>query len=323
MPLGKSLSNILGDYFGPDQVQLNNPIDENFSSAPVSGVQAIPIKLIQDNPFQTRTYFEEDKIASLARNIKENGLIQPIVVLRKVVQKKAAKENISTLKAKLNSLNADGTAVVEEPVSTKETIFILLAGERRLRACKSLGWNEILAMVKEENELSSDQQALLSAMENLQREDLSPIELANTLVMLMQTQKLDETGISELINRSQQYVKNHLRLLTLDPVVQKALIERQIGEGQARHLVGLTPELQQRILKVILEKSLTVKEIARLVQNLSESQNAAPLPFKSLGHKIPPETMKKFITLAESFPKARLRCLGDENKGKIVITWGE
>ena len=323
MPLGKSLSNILGDYFGPEQVQLNNPVDDNLSGHSSSGVQQILIKDIKANPFQTRTYFEEDKIASLAKNILENGLIQPIVVLRKIVQKKSSGENISSLKAKLNSLNADGTFKAEDNSTVSQTSYVLLAGERRLRACQSLGWTQILVMIKEEKDLTAGQQALLSAMENIQREDLSPIELANTIVMLIKTQKLDETGVSELINRSLQYVKNHLRLLTLDPQLQEALVRRELTEGQARHLVGLTPQMQLRILEVILAKSLTVKEIARLVQNLSGAQNAAPLPFKSQGHKLPPETMKKFISLAENFPKSKLRCIGDENKGKIVITWGD
>jgi ParB family chromosome partitioning protein len=338
VPLGKTLDNILDDYFGQNQVSLkpnsnfgtsdNQPqlgsstrqqipvqnlssqshgkpsaseqerqVEDDFNQQPQfqsqnnlnPEVREILIAAIELSPFQTRTVFEPEKITSLAKDIQDQGLIQPIVVLQKKV------------------------------TSSTQPEYVLLAGERRLRAVKTLGVNTILAVVKPEDGLTEKQQAMLSAMENLQREDLSPVELGQTFRMLMLTQQLDEDGLAGLLGTSSQYVKNYLRLLTLTKEVKQALLEKAIGEGQARYLVPLSPQEQVEILEVILAKDLTVKEIKTLIDSRKfEKQTPQPV---SKHHNLPPEIIHRADRFASQFPNAKLKCSGSQDKGKIVISW--
>lgn len=293
MALGKSLGNILGDYFGQESVTLGNQ-ESNFGKDTL--VTLLPIDSINPSPFQTRSIFEDNKINKLAASIKESGLIHPILVLKR------DKDSIDE--------SADGFE------------YTLLAGERRLRACKSLGFTEILCIIKPYNALSSKQQAMLAAVENLQREDLSPIELAGTFLMLMQTQNFDEQELADNLGHSLQYVKNYIRLLTLDQNVQQALLERKIGEGQARFLVGLDPNLQLKLLQRIITEELTVKEIAAITSQLKSTDTKPVLkPKLKTVTKFSPEIIVKAQKLAEIFPNAVLKCTGSEEEGKIVISW--
>jgi ParB family transcriptional regulator, chromosome partitioning protein len=302
MALGKSLGNILGDYFGDEIVNLNESTQEetiipvkvniatvNTSSA--SHIQTISIKNIQLSPFQTRRNFDVEKIESLAKSIKETGLIHPVIVLQKTQE--------------------DETKIAE---------YILIAGERRLKACQYLGAVEIMALIKKEEELNDSQHAMLTAMENLEREDLNPIELANTFIMLMQTQVLDEKGLAELLKSSVQYIKNYLRLLTLAEQVQDAISSGKIGEGQARQLVGLEVDKQLEMLDLIIQKDLTVREI---IEVLSHKPLKEANKFITKNHNINPEYFRRAQKLATFFPNSKLKCLGDDEKGKIVISWGE
>jgi ParB family transcriptional regulator, chromosome partitioning protein len=234
MALGKSLGNILGDYFGEDAVQLaeGEKIHVQIGQDEIEHISLENVKL---SPFQTRRMFDEEKINKLAQSIKKSGLIHPILVLKKSQSE-------------------------DKPAS-----YTLIAGERRLRALQHLGAEFVLAVVKKEENLSDSQHAMLTAMENLEREDLNPIELANTFIMLMQTQVLDEKALAEMLKVSIQYVKNYIRLLSLPDQVQQAMIRGDIGEGHARHLVGLTEEKQLEMLDLILQKDLTAREIAEIL----------------------------------------------------------
>lgn len=339
MALGKSLENILGNYFGETVVnlksrsELNTALESDYpakkskkSVLKVKGlgeesqyeqsfstkidikrsdeikesqklsngveeitVHSLKIDCINSNPYQTRTFFDEEKITSLAANIKENGLIQPIVVFAKTVE--------------------------------SETSYFLLAGERRLRACKLLGWKSILCLVKEIDKSDEAHLSLVSAMENLQREDLSPLELASTFKMLIRTQNLDENGVAELLEKSVQYVRNYLRLLTLHPSVQEMLNQKRLTEGQARNLVGLDPESQLKIAIICQEKELTVKEIQRLIENLYNPKGDSQMPIRLKGYTLPPEYIQKSIKFSQSIPDSKIKYFGNEQKGKIVIYW--
>ncbi|MEI6729100.1 MAG: ParB/RepB/Spo0J family partition protein [bacterium] len=289
MPLGKSLDNILTDYFGQSDVNLQ--FDQKDSTVGKElGIAEIKIENIELSPFQTRSFFEEDKIKSLAENIRQQGLIQPVIVLQKKI------------------------------TESTEPHYVLLAGERRLRAVKYLGWETILAVVKTEDSLDEKQQAMISAMENLQREDLSPIELSQTFKMLILTQKIDEEKLASMLGASVQYVKNYLRLLTLSVPVREALLEKKIGEGQARYLVNLSEQEQYELLQLILDKEMTVKEI---VAYLKDKKEVIPQPkVNGIGHSFPAEVINKADRFASQFPNSKLKCVGDLDKGKIVISWG-
>lgn len=347
MPLGKSLGNILGDYFGeenlknpeskegPNQpspfpvnkktqtnlkINLKNGSKANLktdlktnsnhiASQPTSqpadhnklvknkptnhsaSFSQILIEDIQVGSSQTRTYFDFEKIKSLAESIKKTGLIQPIFVLAKGSQQKPK--------------------------------YTLIAGERRLRACKYLGQKYILAVVRRVDSFPPEVAPLVTAFENLEREDLSAIELAQTFKMLLQTQKLDTLGLAKLLNKSLQYVKNHLRLLTLTPKVCEAILQKKLVEGQARFLVNLDPQKQDKVLKQILANNLTVKEVARLVKKIQTAKNQVEPSSKSqLCHDLSTQKVQAIQDFAANWPNSKFKIRGNQQKGKLVISWG-
>ncbi len=299
MALGKNLNNILGDYFGESGIGNINLSDgqRNFKQISVqqgstsrdsnSEIRFIPVDKIVLNPYQTRTQFDFEKIQSLANSIKTTGLLNPIIVVQ------------------------------------KDDHYVLIAGERRLRAVKLLNQTEILAFVKPDQSLSEEEKVLITATENLQREDLSPIELAYTYRSLMQVLNIDEKELAERLGTTAQYVKNYLRLLTLCRAVQKALLEKKIGEGHARYLVGLGEEQQEMALKVILEKDMSVREIIELVKKINsktttaEIQDATPNCIPNLE----PRIIQNINSIAQDLPNSKIKYSGNENKGKVVISW--
>jgi ParB family transcriptional regulator, chromosome partitioning protein len=287
MALGKSLGNILGDYFGDEVVELNAK-DKGKIQIGNEEVKNIPIKDIKLSPFQTRRLFKKEKVISLAESIRNSGLIHPVIVVLKTPEKAGDKEE-----------------------------YTLVAGERRLRAVQYLGSSEIMAMVKKESLLDDSQHAMLTAMENLEREDLNPIELANTFVMLMQTQIMDEHALADMLQVSFQYVRNYLRLLQLSEPVQEALQGGLIGEGQARHLTGLSEARQREMLKLIVEKQLTVKEIEAMLA----AKPKAGKPIAVVSHNISKSYISKAQSLVTTIPNSKMRASGNDKHGRIVISW--
>ncbi len=293
MALGKKFGNILGDYFGEEEINLQNQQSEQTpayeGSKNYSSINEIRIREIKISEFQTRSNFDQEKIKALAESIAKSGLLQPVVVLDKTSDDSIA-EN-----------------------------FILLAGERRLRACLFLGYTSISAVVKKDRDLDKRQQAMITAFENLEREDLSPVELAETFQMLLNTQGVDEEGLATMLNKSAQYIKNYLRLLTLSRVVKKALLDRKITEGHARHLVGLPEDRQFHFLKLILEKDLSVKEVIALVK--TNPSRVKHIKVVTTNHNINIDAVTKANRLAQQFPNAKIKFTGDDDEGKIIIRW--
>jgi len=299
MALGKNLGNLLGDYFG--EYSEEEPLlseTKNFrqinvqdtSQTAVFGdslIQSIPVDKITLNPYQTRTQFDFEKIQALAESIKTTGLLNPIIV------------------------------------SKRGENYILLAGERRLRAVKLLGQTEILAIVKPDEQLTEADKVLISATENLQREDLTPIELACTYKSLLTVLQIDEKELAERLGVTAQYIKNYLRLLTLSREVQKALLERKIGEGHARHLVGLPEEQQEMALKIILERDLSVREIIELVKKMQQNSwpNVTQLQKPEVIPNLEPDIIQTIDTLKQRLPNVKIKFSGNERKGKLTISW--
>ncbi len=190
-------------------------------------VKKIPVDKIVSNPFQPRENFSTQQIQELADSIAVSGLLQPIVVRRLRDRDK----------------------------------FELIAGERRWRAVKSLGWKTIPALVKE---ISDKEMALLALVENVQREDLSPIEEAKTYKLLMERFSLTQEALSKLIGKSRSHIANILRLLKLPKDVQKEINEGRLSFSQARELLsgGFQQDLHNRMKKVI-EAKMTVRQIRK------------------------------------------------------------
>ena len=204
-------------------------------------IRKIALSTIVPNRFQPRTVFNEEKIAELARTIHTHGIIQPIVV-REYEQGK----------------------------------FEIIAGERRYRAMKKLGWELAPAIVKDFNDTETASVALI---ENLQREELTPIEEAMAYGKLIELHSLTQEALAQRLGIGQSTVANKLRLLKLPQEVQDALLQKQITERHARSLISLkNPMLQVQLLQEIIEKNLNVKQTEERVVKMLSSTEQKPKP---------------------------------------------
>ncbi|HED6143744.1 TPA: ParB/RepB/Spo0J family partition protein [Campylobacter coli] len=205
-------------------------------------VSLVEISKITPNPFQPRKTFDEAALNELANSIKEHGLIQPIIVL---------KQNDS---------------------------FILVAGERRLRATQILGKENILAFVSDSDESKLRELALI---ENIQRENLNPIELANSYKDLIEVYNITQENLAELIHKSRTQITNTLRLLNLDPKTQDLIASGKISQGHAKVLVGLDKEDEKVLVDSILGQKLSVRDTERLVQKVKNKENTEDVEFEN------------------------------------------
>lgn len=205
-------------------------------------VSLIEISKITPNPFQPRKTFDEAALNELANSIKEHGLIQPIIVLK------------------------------------KNDSFILVAGERRLRATQILGKENILAFVSDSDESKLRELALI---ENIQRENLNPIELANSYKDLIEVYNITQENLAELIHKSRTQITNTLRLLNLDPKTQELIASGKISQGHAKVLVGLDKEDEKVLVDSILGQKLSVRDTERLVQKVKNKENTEDTEFEN------------------------------------------
>ncbi|HEC1860895.1 TPA: ParB/RepB/Spo0J family partition protein [Campylobacter coli] len=205
-------------------------------------VSLIEISKITPNPFQPRKTFDEIALNELANSIKEHGLIQPIIVLK------------------------------------KNDSFILVAGERRLRATQILGKENILAFVSDSDESKLRELALI---ENIQRENLNPIELANSYKDLIEVYNITQENLAELIHKSRTQITNTLRLLNLDPKTQDLIASGKISQGHAKVLIGLDKEDEKVLVDSILGQKLSVRDTERLVQKVKNKENTEDVEFEN------------------------------------------
>ncbi|EHB2900567.1 ParB/RepB/Spo0J family partition protein [Campylobacter jejuni] len=201
----------------------------------------IEIDQISPNPFQPRKNFDQEALDELANSIKEFGLIQPIIVFK------------------------------------KNNKFILIAGERRLRAVKALGKKEILAFIADidENKLRE-----LALIENIQRENLNPIELANSYKDLMQVHKITQENLAELIHKSRTQITNTLRLLNLDIRTQELIASGKISQGHAKVLVGLGQKDEKMLVDSIIGQKLNVRDTEKIVKKIKNNESLPNQEFK-------------------------------------------
>jgi ParB family transcriptional regulator, chromosome partitioning protein len=198
-------------------------------------VQQLRLDAIVPNRYQPRQQFSESDLASLARSLKENGLLQPILVRRK----------------------GDG-------------IFELIAGERRLRAAKLAGLEKIAAVIRN----CSDQESMVLALvENLQRDDLNPMETARAYHRMVNEFGLTQDAVAEKVGRDRSSIANMLRLMTLPVEIQELVESNQLSTGHAKVILGLVaPEAQMQLARRIIQNSLSVREAERLLQHQSDGR---------------------------------------------------
>ena len=214
---------------------------------PRKRLEEVPVALIIPNPNQPRQTFDDDSIAELAASISQVGLIQPLVVRR-----------------------------------VGET-YELIAGERRLRAVKSLGMEKVQCIV--DGELSDDDSALMAIVENLQREDLHFFEEAESYAALLEKLNITQDELALRIGKSQSFIANKLRMLRLSPAVREAVVENGLTERHTRALLRLnTDEERQNVIARVSEESLSVKDTEKLVENMlnaafdGKKEGARPRP---------------------------------------------
>lgn len=229
---------------------------ENNLNAQNELVLDLSIENIKPNPHQPRKTFEASKLQELADSIKEHGLLQPVVVQE-----------------------GEGGE------------YILIAGERRLRASKLAGLSNIRAVL-----LDSDAQKKLrelALIENIQREGLNPIELAQSYQELLQEYNITQDELASRIKKSRPQIANTLGLLKLEKFVQDCIIEGKITQGHAKVLVTLSPKDQKLMLDSILGQKLSVQETESLVRNIKDTQKSQES--KSPSKKSAPTTLNQSL----------------------------
>jgi len=197
----------------------------------------IELKDIRPNPFQPRKSFDDNTLLELADSIKNDGLLQPIVV----------------------SEDVDG--------------YVLIAGERRLRASKLAKLKTIRAIVLTSDEHKMRQFALI---ENIQREELNSIELAFAYNELIKLHEITHDELSNMIHKSRTHITNTIRLLQLSQKTQKSLNDKKITAGHAKVLIGLDDKQQQLIVNSIIGQKLSVREVEALIKSMKENKISTP-----------------------------------------------
>ncbi|MCI5786332.1 MAG: ParB/RepB/Spo0J family partition protein [Helicobacter trogontum] len=241
--LGSGLNNLFGD--------INAVYEKNYTDLDDS-MQMIKCDQIIPNPMQPRQIFNDESLRELANSIKENGLLQPIVVRQS---------------------ESEG--------------YILIAGERRLRATKLLQKEHIQAIVITAEDHKMRELALI---ENVQREDLNPIDLALCYQSLLKEHDLTQEKLAQKIHKSRTQITNTLRLLELSNKTQELLRDGKITQGHAKMLIGLNPKDEELALQSILGQKLNVRETENLAKNLKaktkniedDKKNAEALHIESL-----------------------------------------
>ncbi len=203
----------------------------------------VEVDRIQPNPYQPRREFDEERLKALAESIRQYGVLQPLVVTRTEMEK------------------AGGGL---------QAAYELIAGERRLRASKLIGLREVPVVIRA-GEQSDKMKLELAIIENLQREDLNPIDRSKAFAQLAEAFGLSHAEVGAKVGRSREYVSNSIRLLLLPEAIQNAVVQKEITEGHARALLMLTDRPQERdtLFKEILLKKTSVRMVEQMARRIA------------------------------------------------------
>lgn len=239
--LGITLDDLgIGDLLS--SVQQGGGSETNQDEGESITASILKISQVKPNPFQPRKFFSATELENLANSIRSQGLLQPIVVRE-----------------------------------SEEGDYELIAGERRLRACQIVGLETIPAVIKD---ISDKACLVLAIIENIQREELNVIELAESLQSMAQKYEMTHAEVGQLIGKSRAAVSNTIRLIQLAEPVKRFLIQGRLDMGHARSLLSAPLELQETLAEKIIEQSLSVRQAEELVRRtLSENaQDASQEP---------------------------------------------
>lgn len=272
--LGRGLSALLKD---PEN-DIKSINDKNADKV-VGSIVELDLEVIEINPFQPRTSFNEETLNELAKSITELGVIQPITVRKLDFNK-----------------------------------YQLISGERRLRASKIAGLKTIPSYIR----IANDNESLTMALvENIQRHDLDPIEIAISYQRLMEEIQLTQEQMSDRVGKKRSTIANYLRLLKLDPVIQSGIRDGFISMGHGRAIINIEDlEIQTSIYQKIVSQNLSVRDTEALVKNYQENLTPKTAKPKTSSNEISFEKSKELNDYFDAKVDVKMAVNG---KGKITI----
>lgn len=276
--LGRGLDSLFGDYesFDTPKAEVKEKVVEKIKEVN-RGAEDISIALIDRNPNQPRKNFDEKALKELAQSIKTNGVIQPIIVTKKGDR------------------------------------YIIIAGERRWRASQLAGLKTVPCIVRKYTDREICEIAII---ENLQREDLNPIESARAIKQLIETFDLTQEVVADRIGKSRPAVANTLRLLTLTPEVVNMIEAGKLSAGHARCLISVEdPKFQVELALKACDNKISVRELEKYIKQLSKGNNGKK--------QAEPQSLelKDFAKKMERIFSTKVSILGNDHKGRIFIDY--
>lgn len=279
--LGKGLGALIpeGEDKAPEKTKVVEKIVEKKVVVKEPAEVYLKINEVEPNRDQPRTRFDEDALHELADSIKQYGIIQPLIVKK------------------------------------REDYYEIIAGERRWRAAKIAGLKQVPVVIKDYSEQQIMEVALI---ENIQREDLNPIEEAQAYQRLIKEYNLKQDEVAEKVSKSRTAITNSMRLLKLDERVQKMLVDEMISSGHARALLGIEDgEKQYNIALKVFDERLSVREVEKLVKNINkpEKRKEVILPENDFVYRDMEEKLKEAVGTKVVIHNK------NNNKGKIEIEY--
>ena len=276
--LGRGLESLFGFY---EEDNINQNITNNTPKEKVvdKSVSELDINKLYPNPNQPRKYFDDDALQELANSIKIHGVIQPIIVNKEEGDK-----------------------------------YLIIAGERRWRASRIAGLSSVPVVIKNYTEKQVKE---VSLIENLQREDLNPIEAARAIKQLMEEYNFTQEAVADRIGKSRPNITNTLRLLTLYPDVIKMVEDGRLSSGHARALVVVEDTNQQiRLAKNACDGKMSVRDLEKAVKNYL---NPAKKPVAKVAEQS--LELKELIVDMQRVFATKVSAIGNDNKGRIYIDY--
>ena len=248
----------------------------------------LPIRLLCPNPNQPRKQFDDEALKDLASSIREKGVLQPLLVRPQVVG--------------------------------GDTRYEIVAGERRYRASQLAGIREVPVVIRELDDMET---LAIALIENLQREDLTPLEEAKGLQELKDQFDLSQEALAKQVGKSRSAIANTLRLLQLPDMAQDALAAGTITAGHARAILSVDDVARSEFLDIIVVQMLTVRETEALAATWKQHQSftAPVLPKERVNRKIQPEALKDIQSRLSSIFASKVTMSGTEQKGKVTLAY--
>lgn len=248
----------------------------------------LPLRVLCPNPNQPRKQFDDEALEELASSIREKGVLQPLLVRPQIVG--------------------------------GETRYEIVAGERRYRASKLAGIREVPVVIRELDDMET---LAIALIENLQREDLTPLEEAKGLQELKEQFDLSQELLAKQVGKSRSAIANTLRLLQLPDMAQNALAEGTITAGHARAILSVDDVARLDFLDIIVAQMLTVRETEALAATWKQNKsfNAPILPKEVTKKKNQPEALKNIQNRLSSIFTSKVTMSGTEQKGKVTLSY--